>query len=452
VTPHELSVARATRLIREGKLTASALVDACLARIEETDPAVMAWVTVDREGARAAAAHLDAEAAAGRLAGPLHGIPVGLKDIIHAAGLRTTAGARGFADTIPAADAVAVARLRAAGAVILGKTHTTEFAYADPPMTRNPWSRERTPGGSSSGSAAAVAARMVPAALGSQTVGSVLRPAAYCGVVGFKPTYGRISRRGVLPLAWSLDHVGVLARGVADAALLFAALAGPDPEDPGSLVRPVPDVQEVAERVPDRPPRLGLIGSPFRERAAPEMVACLERVASWLRSRGAAVEPVALPAIVGPLHAAIQVVVRAEAAAAHAELHRAHADRYRPRIRAVAELGQCVSAGLYLRAQRVRALARRELAPVLAAHDAVLMPAAPGPPPDPSTTGDPSFNAPWTGIGAPAIALPMGLADGLPLGLQLAAAPGRDGPLLAAARWVEDALDFWPVPPPSALG
>ncbi|PYM66973.1 MAG: amidase, partial [Candidatus Rokuibacteriota bacterium] len=204
---HTLSAVEAVAAIRAGRLTTTALAEACLRRIEARDAELRAWVTVDRDGALAQAAGLDAEARAGRWRGPLHGLPVGLKDIFHVAGLRTTAGARGFADSVPAEDAASVARLRAAGAVILGKLHTTEFAYADPAVTKNPWRPDRTPGGSSAGSAAAVAARMVPVALGTQTVGSVLRPAAFCGVVGLKPTYGRISRRGVIPAAWTLDHV-----------------------------------------------------------------------------------------------------------------------------------------------------------------------------------------------------------------------------------------------------
>jgi Asp-tRNA(Asn)/Glu-tRNA(Gln) amidotransferase A subunit family amidase len=270
----------------------------------------------------------------------------------------------------------------------------------------------------------------------------VLRPASFCGVVGFKPTYGRISRRGVLALAWSLDHVGVLVRSVADAALLFSVLAAPDPRDPGSLRRPVPDVEDVVAGTPGDPPRLGLITLPFRERTAPEMRDAVDRTEALLRSRGARVTPVSLPLVVAALQSAIQVVQRAEAAAVHATLYREHGARYRPRIRAAVELGQCLPAALYLQAQRVRALARRELTPLLAAHDALVMPAAPGPAPEPSTTGDPSFNAPWSGIGAPAIALPMALARGLPLGLQLIGAPGADARLLRAARWVEAALDF----------
>src|SRR5215831_13310071 len=214
--PHLLSCADAAERIRAGRLASRALVEACLRRIDALEPHLRAWVHVDRAGALEAAARLDAAAAAGRWHGPLHGVPVGLKDIFHVAGLTTTAGARGFADVLPREDAAAVARLRAAGAVVLGKLQTTEFAFVDPAPTLNPWDPARTPGGSSSGSAAAVAARMVPLALGSQTVGSTLRPAAFCGVVGLKPTYGRISRRGVVPAAWTLDHVGIFTRTVAD--------------------------------------------------------------------------------------------------------------------------------------------------------------------------------------------------------------------------------------------
>src|SRR3989441_505848 len=216
-----LGVAEARERIGRGTLSPVALVEACLERIGALDATVQAWVHVDAKGALAAARL--AEHAAVR--GPLHGIPVAVKDIFDVAGLPTTAGAPPFAHRRPDEDAASVALLRAAGAIVLGKTHTTQFAYRDPAPTRNPWSLAHTPGGSSSGSAAAVAARMVPLALGSQTVGSVLRPAAYCGVVGFKPTHGLVPTAGVIPLAWSLDHVGVFTREVADAAAAFAVLA-----------------------------------------------------------------------------------------------------------------------------------------------------------------------------------------------------------------------------------
>jgi aspartyl-tRNA(Asn)/glutamyl-tRNA(Gln) amidotransferase subunit A len=451
--PAALSAVEAAGAIRAGRLTATALVEACLARIDAVDGDVRAWVTVDRPGALTAARALDAEARAGRFRGPLHGVPVGVKDIIHVAGLRTTAGARGFADTVPPEDAPCVARLRAAGAVILGKCHTTEFAFSDPAATRNPWDGARTPGGSSAGSAAAVAARMVPLALGTQTVGSVLRPAAYCGVVGLKPTFGRVSRRGVVPLSWSLDHVGALARTVADAALAVAAMSGHDPSDPGSAAMPPLDAAgllDTAGRLDPATaaPRLGVIDAPFLDRAAPEARAHFRDVVRCLETAGACVEPVELPPLVAAAGPAVVVISRAEAGAIHADTYRRHAEQYRPRIRAGIELGLCVPADLYLRAQRIRRRAREELVPLLARYDALLLPSAPGPAPDPGTTGDPAFNGPWTGLGVPAISVPTGLApDGLPLGTQLIGAPFDEPRLLAAAGWVERVTGFRAAPP-----
>jgi Asp-tRNA(Asn)/Glu-tRNA(Gln) amidotransferase A subunit family amidase len=444
---HALSLVEASSAIRAGRLAATALVEACLARIEAVDDRVQAWVTVDRAGALAAARRLDAEAREGRFRGPLHGVPVGIKDIIHVAGLRTTSGTRGFADTVPMEDAACVARLRAAGAVILGKCHTTEFAFSDPAVTRNPWHAGRTPGGSSAGSAAAVAARMVPAALGTQTVGSVLRPAAFCGVVGLKPTYGRVSRRGVVPLSWSLDHVGALARTVADAALVVAAMSGHDPADPGSAPLPPLDVSALLGDAPAAP-RLGLIGEPFLDRATPEARSHLETLARTLAAEGARVEPVRLPPLLAAAAAAVVVVSRAEVGAIHADAYGRYADAYRPRIRAGIELGLCIPAHVYLRAQRIRRRVREELVPLFERHDVLVMPSALGPAPDPSTTGDPGFNGPWTGLGLPAISLPTGRApDGLPLGTQLIGAPFEEGRLLRAARWVEGVAAFSVAPP-----
>lgn len=445
--PAALSAAEAAAAIRAGRLTATALVEACLARIEAVDGRVQAWVAVDRPGALAAAHALDAEARAGRFRGPLHGVPVGVKDIIHVAGLRTTSGARGFADTLPSEDAPCIARLRAAGAVILGKCHTTEFAFSDPAVTRNPWRADRTPGGSSAGSAAAVAARMVPAALGTQTVGSVLRPAAYCGVVGLKPTFGRVSRRGVVPLSWSLDHVGALARTVVDAALVVAAMSGPDAADPGTAALPPLEVAALLDGPPSAP-RLGVIEAPFLERAAHEVRAHVRDLVRRLEAAGARAEPVELPPLVAVAGPAVVAVSRAEVGAIHADAYRRHADQYRPRIRAGIELGLCVPADVYLRAQRVRRGAREALMALFARYDALLMPSAPGPAPEPETTGDPAFNGPWTGLGVPAISLPTGLTpDGLPLGTQLIGAPFEEARLLAAARWVERVAAFGATPP-----
>jgi aspartyl-tRNA(Asn)/glutamyl-tRNA(Gln) amidotransferase subunit A len=431
---HRLSAVEAGSRIRTGALSPVTLLEACLRQIDRREPDVGAWVTLDRTGALETARRLDDEARHGKFRGALHGIPVGLKDIIHIAGLRTTAGARGFADTAPNRDATAVERLRAAGAVILGKLQTSEFATADPASTRNPWRLDRTPGGSSAGSAAAVAARMIPAALGSQTVGSTLRPAAFCGVVGFKPSYGSISRQGIIPVAWSLDHVGLFTRTVADAGMFFSVLTA-------STLKQHPGDSTQA-------PRIGLVGAPFADRADPVMRDHLAIIHTRLAGHGARIERLDLPEIVRALLAAVTVVMWAEVAAVHSELHAAHADQYRPKIRAAIEAGACIPAPFYLRAQQIRRAARQVLVPLLQRFDACLMPAAAGPAPDPATTGDPSFNAPWSGIGAPQIAVPTGLAaDGLPLGLQLIGAPGAETRLLAAARWVEARIGFHETPP-----
>src|SRR5213593_280894 len=265
----ELGVRAAAAAVRSGEVTAAALVEACLDRIRAVDPAIKAWIHLDETGAPAAARAADAAVRPGATLGVLHGVPIGVKDIIDVAGMPTTAGARAFAHTRPTRDATCVARLRAAGAIVLGKTHTTQFAYRDPAPTRNPWNLACTPGGSSSGSAAAVAARTVPLALGTQTIGSNVRPASYCGLVGLKPTLGRISTRGVMALSYTQDHVGLMTRSVEDMALGLLVTAGHDPGDPSSSRSPVPDY--VAAIMRRRPPRIGLMREFFFERATPEV-------------------------------------------------------------------------------------------------------------------------------------------------------------------------------------
>jgi aspartyl-tRNA(Asn)/glutamyl-tRNA(Gln) amidotransferase subunit A len=440
---HELGVLQAAAAIRRREISSVELLEALLARIEATEPRVQAWETLDAEGARAQARRCD-EAARRGDAGPLNGVPVGIKDIYHVAGLPTTAGWRAVFSATPAEDAASVARLRAAGAVILGKTVTTPFAMVDPPRTRNPWHPDRTPGGSSSGSAAAVAARQVPAALGTQTAGSILRPAGYCGVVGLKPTFGRISRRGILPVAWSLDHVGPIARSVADAAALLAALAGYDPADPGSRDRPLDDYQAAVVDPPA--PRLGLVQDVL-ERAEPPVRAHVEQVAAQLERAGAVVQPVRLPEPFERMLAAQQVIMWAEAAAVHAPLHARHAAAYPPRLRATVEVGLVLPAAAYLRAQRLRRQLRHSVQPLFAQLDCLLTPTASNVAPEPSTTGDARFQAIWSLLGVPTLSLPSGLsAERLPFSIQLIAAPWREATLLAAARWCEQQLTPLPAP------
>ena len=423
--PSSLPAAVAAARIAEGALSPVEVVDACLARIAARDGSVRAWAHVDEPGARATAREREAEARAGHRRGPLHGVPVAIKDIFHVAAMPTTCGAGPAFHIRPVDDATAVARLRAAGAIVLGKVHTTEFAYFEPAPTRNPWNVTHTPGGSSSGSAAAVAARMAPLALGTQTVGSVLRPAAYCGVIGFKGTHRLIPTEGVVPLAWSFDHVGIFARAVADVTLTAGVLAARALDAPATSA-----------------PRLALAPE-LLERATPEVAAAVHEAAGRLARAGATVQEVKLPAAFASLHAAGRVVLEVEAAAYHEDLYRAHAAEYRPRTRELIADGLARSAVAYVRAQRERLAFRAEVAPLLADHDALLSPTAASTAPEGLATGDPWFCAPWSFAGVPACSLPAAVSSaGLPHAVQLVAARGRDAALLAVAAWCERVLDF----------
>ena len=380
-----LGLREVTEAIRAGTVSPVDLVDACLARIRALDGELRAWAHVDGSEALATARERLAEARAGTLRGPLHGVPVGVKDIFDVAGMPTTGGAKPFAHTRPGVDAPAVARLRTAGAIIVGKTVTTEFAYRDPAPTRNPWNQGHTPGGSSAGSAAALAARMVPLALGSQTVGSVLRPAAYCGVVGFKGTHGLVPVAGVIPLAWSLDHVGVLTRSVADAALAMSVLSGTD-----------------LDPVPVSAPRLALAPE-LLGRASGEVAGHVEATADAFLRAGATVSKVELPPSFRGIHAAGLTVLEVEAAAYHAPWFGKHGGDYGPEMRSLVEAGLRHSATAYVDANRARLAFRDDVMPLLAAHDALLCPTAPAPAPSGlGSTGDGSLCAPWSNAGVPA--------------------------------------------------
>jgi Asp-tRNA(Asn)/Glu-tRNA(Gln) amidotransferase A subunit family amidase len=426
VSPTDAGVVEIAERIGRGEWTALAVTEACLARIDALEPDIRAWAHVDAEGALGEARRLDKDASAGRPIGPLHGAPIGIKDIIDVADMPTTAGAPAFAHTHPRRNATLVARLRAAGAVIVGKTHATQFAYRDPAPTRNPWSPDRTPGGSSSGSAAAVAARMVPAAIGTQTVGSILRPAAYCGVVGLKGAFGAVPLDGVVPLARPLDHGGPIARSVADAALLERVLMG------GPL-----EIETVEA------PRLGVIRESL-DRADPGLRGHLDEVLERLAGAGARVIEVDLPPAFGGLPDAGWVLLETGAAAAHATMFAAHGDEYGPTIREVILAGQARTPGDVQEAKRTRLAARRALESLVATVDALVSPTAPSSAPALADgTGDGSFCAPWSTLGVPAISLPTGLdAAGLPLAAQLVA--GSDGlsRLLGVAAWCEGVIRF----------
>jgi aspartyl-tRNA(Asn)/glutamyl-tRNA(Gln) amidotransferase subunit A len=439
MSSHELGAAEAALAIRRKELSPVDLIEALLQRIDAVDAKVQAWALVDRAGAQATARRLADELARGILRGPLHGVPFGAKDIFYTAGLRTEAGSKVLAGFVPAYDATSVARLKDAGAILVGKLHTTEFATYDPAPTRNPWNLACTPGGSSSGSAAAVAARMVPFALGTQTIGSNVRPAAYCGLVGLKPTFGRISTRGVIPLTYTQDHVGLMARSVEDVALGLLAVAGHDAADPSSSREPVPDYLAALTR--RRPPRVGLLREFFFERATAEVARITTETVDRLARAGAAVEDVKLPGSFRAVHAAANLIMRSDTASIHADLFAQKADLYRPAIRSAIEMGMLLTGDLYVRSLRVRRQFRRELAPLLAQHDILLTPTTPAPAPEGTATGDPLFQVPWSLSGLPSITVPCGLAaSGLPLGIQLVSGPFTEPALLAAAAWCEGVL------------
>ncbi len=425
-----LTATEAAVLIRSGDLTPSALVGAALARIDTLEPMLKAWESLDRAGALAHGRELTAEARRGAWRGPLHGIPVGIKDIFDVNGMVTTAGAGPFAHVRASEDAPSVARLRRAGAIILGKTTTTEFAYLDPTVTANPWNPAHTPGGSSAGSAAAVGARMVPLALGSQTIGSTLRPAAYCGIIGFKPTHGEIDIAGVHPLAPSLDHVGIFCRSVADAALAFGVLTG----------------ETIVETI--TAPRIGLLDGTVSAHTGADTRMDIAGIAGALARGGAHVVDVRLPTSLEAILEATNIIVEVEAAAVHEKMFAEHSGRYRPKMRALVERGKQQSAVAYAQAMDMRRRFSADMAPRLAAVDVLMMPTTPAPAPRGlDSTGDPMFCAPWSFTGFPAISLPSGLtADGLPLGIQLVAGPAAEARLLAVAGWCEHVIGFQATP------
>ncbi|MGH8669056.1 MAG: amidase [Burkholderiales bacterium] len=429
-----LSASDAARAIADGAITSEQLVDACLERVRENDPQVQAWAHLDPEHARAQARASDEARREGRATGPLHGVPVGIKDIIDTEDLPTEDGTPLHAGRTPDRDATVVAMLRAAGAVILGKTVTTECAYYHPGKTRNPHNPEHTPGGSSSGSAAAVAAGMVPLALGSQTNGSTIRPAAFCGVYGFKPTHGLIPRGGILRLSRALDQVGLFARSLEDIALLAEQLAGHDERDPDTRPRARTPFVATAGEEPPLPPRLAFAKGPSWDRIEKQTE---EAFAELCESLGDAVNTIDLP-LPADVLAWHQTLMAAEMAAnLDMEWERGR-DRLSESLRALLERGRNIPALEYQRALARIPMLNDDLRPLFDRVDAIITPAAPGTAPKGlGSTGDPSFCSLWTLCGMPAISLPlMQGANGLPLGVQLVGQRGSDARLLRTANWL----------------
>jgi Asp-tRNA(Asn)/Glu-tRNA(Gln) amidotransferase A subunit family amidase len=430
-----LSAADAARAIRDGAFSAEQLAEACLARVREAEPQVQAWQFLDPEHVLAQARARDADRREGRPCGPLHGVPVGIKDIIDTADMPTEDGTVLHAGRTPAADATVVAWLRAAGAVIMGKTVTTECAYFSPGKTRNPHHPEHTPGGSSSGSAAAVAAGMVPLALGSQTNGSTIRPAAFCGVYGFKPTHGLIPRHGILRLSRTLDHVGLFARTLEDIALLAEELVGYDERDLDTRPRARIPFREIAAQDPPLPPRLAFVKTPVWDRAEEETRDAFAELTAELAD---AVEEVELPESARAAWDWQRTIMDAEMAASLGLEWERGRDQLSARLRELLARGREVRALDYQQALARIPLLNQSFEELFLRFDAILTPAAPGTAPRGlDSTGDPAFCTLWTLCGTPAISLPLmrGMND-LPLGVQLVGPREGDARLLRTARWL----------------
>ncbi|MDX2259444.1 MAG: amidase [Hyphomicrobiaceae bacterium] len=439
MTLAHLTAHAAAEAMRRGDITSEELVSACLERIDAREPDVGAFAHLDREQALADARAADHARRAGRGFGRLNGVPIAVKDIIDTAGRPTEHGTPIHAGRRALQDAACVAALKSAGAVILGKTVTTELALLTPARTRNPVDPTRSPGGSSAGSAAAVADAMVPVALGSQTAGSVLRPASYCGVYGFKPTFGLISRRGVLMQSHTLDTVGLFARDIADLALITDCLGAHDPDDPASYPRSAPNHLDIALSPAPLPPRLALIKTPAWEtHASPALREAFGELAAELGADCVEVDLAGLDAVIEWQ----RLVQLAENGGWYGRYLDHAGDLLSPGLRARLEEGSRVPVRAYLDAIAAREAAYTQVAEVLDDFTAILTPAAPGVAPllSEGITGSPIFNGLWTYLGMPAVSVPLLEVDGLPLGVQLVAARQDDGRLLRTARALVERL------------
>ncbi len=433
-----LTASEAAAEIARSTISIEEYLRACLDHIEASDSEIKAFAHLDREHVLTQARMLDERRAERHSQGPLYGVPVAVKDIIDTADYPTEWGSPIGAGRRSRHDATVVARLRAAGAVIIGKTVTTEFAYYHPGPTRNPHDGARTPGGSSSGSAAAVAANMVPLALGSQTNGSTIRPAAFCGVFAVKPSHGLISRAGVLALSHKLDHIGAFARSLPDLALILEVIAGHDPGDPDTEPFAAPDFRAVQRESPPLPPRFAFVRTPAWDKADTETHAAFEELTGAL---GSAVEPVDLPdswAEAWEVHRTIMAVDMA-----HNLTPLVARGTPSKKLHELLAHGRKVSAVQYLGALDQAKHYAAGLADIFNTYDAIITPAAPGVAPKGlGSTGDPAFCTLWTLTGLPALSLPLLAGEsGLPIGVQLVGPRGRDARLLRTATALIETVD-----------
>ena len=468
--PTQLSLAEASRAIAEGALSPIALTEGYLDRIAALDDQLHSYVLVLKDAALAAAGEAEAELRAGRSRGKLHGLPIGLKDIYKTRDIRTTAGSRVYLDHVPDEDAVTWVRLREAGAILLGKQETHEFAIGGPdftlpfPPARNPWNPEHYPAGSSSGTAAAVGAHLCAAGMGSDTGGSIRGPAAYCGIVGLKPTYGRLSRRGVFPLSYTLDHCGPLTRTVEDCVLMLQALAGHDPQDPASVDVPVPDYAKALS------PRLdgmtiGVIRhwhehdavAGFGAESTPSQayLATFDAACRTLESLGAKLREIKLSALLDYADAN-RLIMLSEAYALHEKDFRERPHLFGRHMFARIGLGAFLSAADYVEAVRQRRELCLEMAAALAEVDIIVSANATGPAPRIDAVGTwgvferASYTAPYNITGLPALSVPIGFESGLPLAFQIAGKPFDEAGVLRTGFAFEQAAGFYRQQPPIA--
>ncbi len=425
--------------LEHGALRASELIEAQLARVAARESEIGAFAFLDEALARAAAKAADDYRDTGRALGALHGLAVGVKDIIDTADMPTENGTPIDAGRRPTSDAEVVRRIRLAGGIVMGKTVTTELGSMHPRKTRNPHHVARTPGGSSSGSAAAVAAGMVALAIGTQTNGSVIRPASFCGVVGFKPSFGTIPRTGILPQAPSLDTVGVFARTVEDAALLADALAGHDPADSATQLAPSPRLLEAARTDPPVTPAIAFVKGPAWNEADPETQRAFADLANAL---GAACEEVVLPQIFDEAAQAALTLMRVGIARNYRPYLERGREQLSSSMRGAIEDGLRITAVDHMAALDWQPTLNAGLEQLFGRYDAIVTPAAPGEAPSADTTGNPAFNTLWSFCGVPAISLPLLRGpNGLPVGVQLVGRRGEDARLLRTARWLVTAVD-----------
>jgi Asp-tRNA(Asn)/Glu-tRNA(Gln) amidotransferase A subunit family amidase len=437
---HELTATQAVQAMRAGQLTSEQLVAACLARIRELEERVQAWAFLDPDHALAQARRADEIRREGKVFGPLHGVPVGIKDIFDTADMPTELGTVLHQGGRPKRDATAVALLRQAGAVILGKTVTTELAYFAPGKTTNPRDPKRTPGGSSSGSAAAVAAGMVPLAIGSQTNGSVLRPASFCGVFGFKPSYGLISRHGMLSLSRPLDQVGVFARSIEDVALIGDCLMNYDAQDADMQSRVRPSLVRTAAEEPPASPLFVLVKTPMWSKTQPDTQAGFAELSEHL---GGQLHEVELSVSIEEGIACHRLIMEADMARSLAPEYERGRDQLSAAMRAVIERGRRVTPAEYERARAAMAPLAAVLDELFLNYGTIVTPVVAGEAPlGLESTGDPIFCTFWTLCRTPSISVPLLQgANGLPIGVQLVGAPDDDGRLLRSARWLVESVE-----------